>query len=204
MKYKILFLCILAISFSCKSISNKINYDFYQDSYIDNNYIFEPNGFSIKFDESWKIVTKYYEFSDINKKYAESYKNELGESIFFGSKSEKRLFVRATVNEFNLSNIDFFNMIEQANLLEIQKYDIKYLSPEKYTIIETKHLSALNFVNEISLASDKTVYFDSWLIRGGKYNIRIDFWSLKSLYTSNDSRKYIENIIESAEFIIND
>ncbi len=196
---KLYFVIIILLLFSgCKSLVN-INYDEYIDSFKDGVYSFNPNGLRVIFGTGWGIITRYREFNEFQKRFAEYYKNETGEVIFFGYNQTKGIRVKATANLYALQNKAYFDKILDFNSQEIALYNITYLYPQKYLILDLPKVSALQFVYEYKLNDTNSYIFDSWLVRNGNYNIRIDFWIKKDKYEAE--KAYIRSIVDSIDFV---
>lgn len=206
MGYKKKIFLILSVFFSlivisCLSNQNKItnsltnedyNFDKFKDKYKDSHYINMSLGLTMRFDNNWDIQTKYENFENLSKKYAQIIVSKNGEVLFVGFNKERNMGVRAICEIRDLSNDEYIKKIKSAINKDISDYKVRFIleKKESYEYIEGIHIIA-----EATINSANKFIFDSIVFNKKNARFKIDFWCQNDIHERE--KKYIKDIFNT-------
>ena len=151
--------------------------DVYRDEYraAYRLYVNQTIGFSLRFPEGW-IITEHYSgmAPDIREK-ADAVKSQGGELMLIGHTLNNIVWLRITVEPASLPLDQYFHAIRDINSAELLS------DSSEHTTISGRE--SVLWTYTINISGYKLKYREFQFARG-KYNLRVTFWTLDSLFDS--------------------
>jgi hypothetical protein len=181
---KTIFLGLVALLIGCAGIQ-----EVYKDQYIENDfrYVNDTIGFSITFNNSWRLYPHTASMPRHIKGVAKELSAQGAEMLFFATSSDGLLGARAIVEETDWSLDKYYKIV-----FEVNRDEFDHIS---YDIVKTGHMDMIEWIYK----TDKFT-FQEYQVKNGKYNIRLSFWTFTTLF--DDYKDEFYNISKTLQLPI--
>lgn len=148
--------------------------EIYKDEYDPRKavYVNEALGFSLTFDEGWRIYAHTASMPTQIRQVAESFEEKGAEFIFYGvMPSNNIVFARAMVEETDLPLNDYFNIVHRINTGEFN-----------HIYHKVDRIGGKEMVKWIYMVNDDRITFQEYQVKQERYNIRLSFWTFTNRF----------------------
>lgn len=148
-----------------------------QDTYdaVKRLYVNQGIGFSLEFPQSWLVFEAEEKMPPQAQNYARKIRESGGEMIFVAQNRASTMYLRGIAEETALEPDAYFNIIQEVNRKELLESD--------HETTEIAGEKAIRWTYEAE-AGGTRIKFLEYQVRRDRYNVRLSFWTLPSLYAS--------------------
>jgi len=138
-------------------------------------YVNQGIGFSLEFPQSWMVFESEEKMPPQAQNYARKIRESGGEMIFVAQNRANTMYLRGIAEETALDPDAYFNIIQEVNQKELLE--------SAHETTEVAGEKAIRWIYEAE-AGGTRIKFLEYQVRRDRYNVRLSFWTLPSLFNS--------------------